>query len=151
MLFRSIDVSPLQLVGELMIVVVLPLMVTVVAILGSGFSHFLVLTTVLILILHGREGAGSEPKIAELGVILGVVDRAGEETLTVVISRVDGYIVVIYGLLRALVFPSAFVGAADICFQLLALVVKLDAGGGRNTCRIAVALGGGYVPAVIDE
>ena len=109
------------------------------------------LTAVLILILHGREGAGSEPEIAELGVILGVVDRAGEETLTIIIGGVDGNIVVIYGLLRALVFPSAFVGAADICFQLLALVVKLDAGGGRNACRIAVALGGSYVPAVIDE
>ena len=148
---QRIDVSPLQLVGELMIVVVLPLLVTVVAILGSGFCHFLVLAAVLILILHGRERAGSEPEIAELGVILGVVDRAGEETLTIIIGGVDGYIVVIYGLLRALVFPSAFVGAADICFQLLALVVKLDAGGGRNACRIAVALGGSYVPAVIDE
>ena len=65
-----------------------------------------------------------------MGVILGVVDRAGEETLTIIIGGVDGNIVVIYGLLRALVFPSAFVGAADVCLQLLALVVKLDAGCG---------------------
>ena len=113
-----------------MVVVVLPLLVTVVAVLCSGFSHLLVLTDVLILILHGRKRAGSEPEIADLGVILGVVDRMGEETLTIIIGGVDGRIIVMDGLLRAFVFSSALVGAADICLQLLALVVKLDAGCG---------------------
>ena len=69
-----------------MIVVVLPLLVTVVAILGSCFCHFLVLTAVLILILHGRKRAGSEPEIADLGVIFCVVDRAGKEALTIIIG-----------------------------------------------------------------
>ena len=120
--------SPLQFQRELMIVVLLPLLVTVVAFLGPFFCHFFMLTGVLILILQGIKRVGSKPEIAELGIIVGIVDRAREEALTIIIGGVDGCIIVVDGLFRTLIFSTALVGTSDVCLHLLALVVKLDTG-----------------------
>lgn len=113
-----------------MVVVLFPLLVTVVAVLGSAFRHFFMLIGVLILILQGIERARSEPEIAELGITVGVVDRTGEEALTIIIGGVDGCIIVVDGLFRTLVISSALVGTSDISLHLLTLVVKLDTGSG---------------------
>lgn len=136
---------------KLVVVIVLSLLVTIVAVLRSVLHHFLVLVDVLILVLQRGEGMVGEPDVTNLCIIVGVVDRMGDESLTILIGGVDGCIIVVDGLLRMLVLLAALVGGTHFHLDLLSVVVEFHASSGRDSHRIVATLCGGEVSAVVDQ
>jgi len=64
----------------------------------SVLRHLLVLVDALVLVLQRGEGVAGEPDVAYLGIVVGVVDRAGEESLAILIGGVDGVLEEILGI-----------------------------------------------------